>query len=99
MRAMWVINDLKKDILNIMTKFHKVVINYWTWRLDTLKKCCNFIKKQVTDISLVLKDRDRESENLSLLIHFLYQMARKQTVQRLYHLKVYNKPPVRIYPT
>ena len=29
---------------------------------------------------------DMESEKLSSLIGFLYQMARKQTVQKLYHL-------------
>ena len=35
MMAKWVIIDLKKDIFSIMTKIHKVVINYWTWKLET----------------------------------------------------------------
>ena len=35
-------------------------------------------QKRVTDVSLVLKDNDTESENLSLLIW--------HTVQKLYHL-------------
>ena len=37
-------------------------------------------QKQETDVSLFLLDSDTESENLSLLIQFPYQKARKQTV-------------------
>ena len=43
------------------------------------------LQKQVTDVSLVLNNSDIELENLSSLC-FLYQMARKQTVQKVYHL-------------
>ena len=41
-------------------------------------------QKQVTDVSLVLEDSDMDSENLSSLNAFLYQMARKQTVLKSY---------------
>ena len=56
---------------------------------------CNLLyvtspQKQVTDFSLVLKDSDMDSENLSSLTGFLYQMARKQTVLKSYQLYVYN---------
>ena len=44
------------------------------------------LQKQVTDVSLVLKDSDMDSENLSSLSGFLYQMARKQTALKLYQL-------------
>ena len=39
-------------------------------------------------VNLVLKDRDTESENLSLLIRISVsvQIARKQTVQKMFHL-------------
>ena len=39
----------------------------------------NITAKKVTDLSLVLKDSDMESEN------FLYRMARKQKVQKMKH--------------
>ena len=42
-------------------------------------------KKQVTEVSLILKDSDMETENLSSLIQWL-----EKTVQT-YHLLVYNK--------
>ena len=41
-------------------------------------------QKQVTDFSLVLKDSDTESENLSSFIRF--SVSDGQKVQRLYHL-------------
>ena len=41
-------------------------------------------QKQVTNASLVLKDSDTESENLSSLIP--YQIVRKRAVQKMYHL-------------
>ena len=52
---------------------------------------CNLLyvtspQKQVTDVSLVLKDSDVDSENLSLYSGFLYQMARKKTVLKSYQL-------------
>ena len=46
-------------------------------------------QKQETDVSLVLKDSDTESENSVRWSGFLYQIARKQTVQKMYHLKVH----------
>ena len=43
-------------------------------------------QKQVTNVSLILKDSDMESENLSLLIRFYVSDGHKQTVQKWYHL-------------
>ena len=60
--------------------FPFLLVHTWNLLYTTLQQ------KQVIDVSPVLKDRDRESENLSSLIGFLYQMAFKQTVQTLYHL-------------
>ena len=49
-------------------------------------------QKQVTDVSLVLKDSDMDSENLSSLIRLLYQIARKQTVlSRISYRYIINK--------
>ena len=53
---------------------------------------CNLLyvtspQKQVTDVSLVLKDSDLDSENLSSLIWLsVYQMARKQTVLKSFQI-------------
>ena len=43
-------------------------------------------QKQVTEVSLILKGSGTESENLSSLSGFLYQIARQQTLQKIYHL-------------
>ena len=45
-----------------------------------------WLQKQVAAVSLVWKDSDMESENLIRWSDFLYQIARKQTVQEMYHL-------------
>ena len=60
------------------------VFRLWfhAWNLLYIKSS----QKQVTNVSLSGKDSDMESENLSSLIGFLYQMARKHTVQKLYFL-------------
>ena len=44
------------------------------------------LQKQVIKVSLVLKDSDTESGILSVWSRFLHQIARKQTVQKMYHL-------------
>ena len=43
-------------------------------------------QKQVTKVSLVLKDSDTESKNLSSLIGLSVSEGQKQTVQKIYHL-------------
>ena len=64
---------------------------YVSWRHVNVFRlwfhACNLLyvtspQKQVTDVSLVLKDSDMDSENLISL----YQMARKQTVLKSYQL-------------
>ena len=48
-------------------------------------------QKQVTDVSLVLKNSDTESEKPQFLIRLSVSDSQKQTVQKMYHLYVYNK--------
>ena len=43
-------------------------------------------QKQVTGISLVVKDSDMDSENLSSLIRLYVSDGQRQTVLKLYHL-------------
>ena len=43
-------------------------------------------QKQVTDVSLSLKDSDKKSENLGALIQLSVLDGQKQTVQMLYYL-------------
>ena len=55
---------------------------------------CNLLyvtspKKQVTDVSLVLKDSDMDSENLSSLIQLFVSDSQKQTVLKRYIIKVH----------
>ena len=52
---------------------------------------CNLLyvtspQKQVTDVSLVLKDSDMDSENLSSLIRLSVSDGQKQTVLKSYQL-------------
>ena len=47
-------------------------------------------QKQVTDVSLVLKDNGMESENPSLLIPLFVSDGKKTNSSNMYHLKVYN---------
>ena len=55
---------------------------------------CNLLyvtspQKQVTDVSLVLKDSDMDSENLSSLIQLFESDSQKQTVLKRYIIKVH----------
>ena len=48
-------------------------------------------QKQVADVSLVLKDSDMESENLSSFIQLSVSDGQKTDSFKSYHLLVYNK--------
>ena len=43
-------------------------------------------QKQITDVSLILKDSDTESENLSSLIWFSVSDGQKTDSSKVYHL-------------